>query len=189
MRKNFLYFFVLAITAFQFTSCLNDEPVNEQELITKFTLTLTPDSLGTPVTLQFLDADGDGGNPPVITTSGALQNGILYRGEITVRNEAAMPPVDITTEIKEESDDHQFFFIPSGDLVGKISFQYADIDKNGDPVGLLTDVRTHQVSTGGKLKVVLRHQPNKSASGVSQGLMTNAGGETDLEIEFSVSIQ
>jgi len=189
MKKFFLFFFTALLLTSQMVSCIDDDPENEQELITKVTFTLTPDVSGTPVVLQFVDSDGDGGNPPVITTSGPLKNSTLYHGEILVSNEAAMPPVDITTEIKEESDDHQFFFIPSGDLDGKISFQYADIDNNGNPVGLLTDVHTHQTSSGGKLKIVLRHEPNKTASGVNQGNIANAGGETDIEIEFNVNIE
>ncbi|HBK71516.1 MAG TPA: type 1 periplasmic binding fold superfamily protein, partial [Flavobacteriaceae bacterium] len=36
---------------------------------------------------------------------------------------------------------------------------------------------------------ILRHEPNKSASGVSDGDITNAGGETDIEVIFNITVQ
>ncbi len=50
------------------TSCNDDDPPidNEEEVITTLTYILTPAS-GQAVTLSFVDLDGDGGNPPVIT--------------------------------------------------------------------------------------------------------------------------
>ena len=41
----------------------------------------------------------------------------------------------------------------------------------------------------GTLKVTLRHEPNKSAAGVVGGDITNAGGETDIEVEFPIVIE
>jgi hypothetical protein len=41
----------------------------------------------------------------------------------------------------------------------------------------------------GKLKIVLRHKPDKNASGVANGNIANAGGETDIEVEYNVVIQ
>jgi len=37
--------------------------------------------------------------------------------------------------------------------------------------------------------VTLRHQPDKGAIGVSDGDITNAGGETDIEVLFDVIIE
>ena len=172
-----------------FSGCLNDDPVNEEELITKFTYTLTPETGGDAVVMLFSDPDGDGGNAPVITTSGNLVEGGVYQGKISLQNEAAMPPVDITAEVKEEADDHQFFFMPQGNLAGKISIVYDDIDNNGNPVGLTTRVTALQKTSGGKLSIVLRHEPNKSASGVKEGNISNAGGETDIQIDFDLNIE
>jgi hypothetical protein len=41
----------------------------------------------------------------------------------------------------------------------------------------------------GSLEIVLRHQPDKDASGVDQGEIENAGGETDVQVEFPLSIE
>ena len=34
------------------------------------------------------------------------------------------------------------------------------------------------------MTVILRHEPNKAGAGVSDGDITNAGGETDIEVTF-----
>jgi hypothetical protein len=39
------------------------------------------------------------------------------------------------------------------------------------------------------LKITLRHEPNKKASGVVGGSITNAGGETDIEVSFDVEVK
>ena len=60
---------------------------------------------------------------------------------------------------------------------------YADTDANGAPIGLETTMTTGDAATG-KLQVTLRHEPDKGATGVAQGDITNAGGETDIQVEF-----
>jgi len=37
--------------------------------------------------------------------------------------------------------------------------------------------------------ITLRHEPAKDATGVSDGDITNAGGETDISVNFPVEIQ
>ena len=34
------------------------------------------------------------------------------------------------------------------------------------------------------MTVILRHEPDKAGAGVSDGDITNAGGETDIEVTF-----
>jgi hypothetical protein len=41
----------------------------------------------------------------------------------------------------------------------------------------------------GTLGVILRHQLDKNAAGVADGDITNAGGDTDIEVVFPVTIQ
>ena len=36
--------------------------------------------------------------------------------------------------------------------------------------------------------MILKHEPNKSAAGVAGGDVTNAGGETDAEMEFPITV-
>lgn len=190
--KNVCKFFLVGFAAMALlASCQDDDDHdhNEQELITTFVYNLTPNGGGDPVVFSFVDADGDGGNAPVITTSGPLTSGKTYQGRIVLRDDSSMPPKDITTEVKEEAEDHQFFYFITTELANKLSFSYADIDTNGKPVGLETDVIVTGDPGSGKMKIVLRHNPNKNGTGVSNGDITNAGGETDIEVEFDVTIQ
>jgi hypothetical protein len=39
------------------------------------------------------------------------------------------------------------------------------------------------------IRVTLIHEPMKSAAGVSSGDITNAGGETDIEVGLPVVVQ
>jgi hypothetical protein len=173
-----------------FSACKKDEeetPVlpNEEELITTLTFTLTPVGGGTPVVFSFKDEDGDGGNAPVII-EGILSANTDYTGAVTLLNESEDPAENITLEVQEESADHQLFYQIESPLDMDIS--YADTDANGKPLGLSTTVSTGPASTG-NLTITLRHEPDKNASGVSSGDITNAGGETDIEVTFSVEIE
>jgi hypothetical protein len=177
--------FILLAGAVTFVSCEKDDPEipNEEELITTVKYTLTPQSGGSAVVFLFRDLDGDGGNSPVITTS-PLKSGTIYSGALELLNEAETPVENITEEIKNEGADHQFFFTSNTN----ISVQYNDKDLNGKPVGLKTVLTTGNAGTG-KLKIILRHKPDKNAGGVANGDITNVGGETDIEVEFNVVIQ
>lgn len=171
---------------FIFASCEKDDPQipNEEEVITTLTYTLTPVSGGDVVTLTFQDLDGDGGNAPVIT-GGTLEASKAYVGELSLLNETEDPAGDIGAEIKEEDEDHQFFFQASGGL--NLTVIYADVDADGNPVGLSTAL-TAGVASQGQLTIILRHRPDKNAAGVANGDLSNAGGETDIEVTFDVEI-
>lgn len=183
--KWLLVFTTLSFSAF-LNGCKDDapDPVNEEELITTLRLTFTP-AAGTPSVLQFQDLDGDGGNPPVIT-SDTLNANTNYAVAISVLNESESPVEDITTEIQNEGEEHQFFFQPAAGL--NLTFTYNDTDAGGRPIGLSNTAQTGAAS-GGTLTVTLRHEPDKQAAGVEDGDITNAGGETDIEVTFDVVIQ
>ncbi len=170
-----------------FTSCSSDDdnptPVNEEEVITTMTLTLTP-AAGAVVTLQTQDLDGDGPNAPVINISGPLAANTTYTGSIELLNETETPAEDITAEVQEEDDEHQFFFSTTGSVTGTA---YTDQDGNGNPIGLAFTLTTGAAGAG-TVMVTLRHQPNKTAAGVSEGDITNAGGETDITETFTVTV-
>ncbi|NVJ48209.1 MAG: type 1 periplasmic binding fold superfamily protein, partial [Cytophagia bacterium] len=82
--------------------------------------------------------------------------------------------------------DHQVFFEVASGL--NFSYSYGDEDGDGNPIGIVGSATTGDASTG-SLAVVLIHEPNKSATGVSSGDPTNAGGEEDVRVSFTVSIQ
>ncbi|MEC8627677.1 MAG: type 1 periplasmic binding fold superfamily protein [Bacteroidota bacterium] len=187
MNYKFLPFFAATIALIMtFSACSEDDtpppPPNEEEVITTLNVFLTDDN-GNTVTFSFVDLDGEGGNAPTIT-GGDLSIGTAYSGTITLLNESETPAEDITLEIQEEDDEHQFFF-SSDDA----TFAYTDQDDNGNPVGLTFDMTTGSTSnSSAAMTVILRHDPDKAGAGVSDGDITNAGGETDIEVTFPFTI-
>lgn len=179
---------LVLITGLTLASCSNDDdnpdPVNEEEVITTLTATLTGG--GSTVTMSFQDLDGDGPGTPTINVSGPLSANTTYSGSLDLLNETETPAESITAEIEEEDDEHQFFFSSTGS-VG--TFAYTDMDGDGNPVGLTFSLTTGDATTG-TVTIILRHEPMKDASGVSDGDITNAGGETDISVTFTnVSVQ
>lgn len=191
--QKFKFYALALVTALTFSSCSNDDdnpapPVNEEELITTVTAIYTPVGGGTAVTLQYKDLDGEGANAPVITVSGAFAKNKTYNGTVTFKNELANPAEDITLEIVEEGAEHQLFYQKTGTLN---AFTYgsasSNFDKNGKPVGLQSVFTTTEAASG-TLTITLRHEPNKSATNVASGDITNAAGSTDAEVSFPISV-
>ena len=163
-----------------------DDPVieNEEEVITTLTYTLTPSEGGSAVVLTYQDLDGDGANEPTIT-NGMLSNSTVYTGALTLLNETKSPAESITEEIEEEDDEHQFFF---SSTITDLQVAYADTDGDGKPVGLATTLTTSAAGSG-TLTITLRHEPEKSAANVASGDITSAGGETDISVTFTLTIE
>lgn len=184
--KNFIALFLIAATLTSIYSCKDKDPIieNPEELITTLIIHFVPHGGGPAIVFEFADLDGPGGNDPVITTQ-ALASNTLYHATLTVLNESETPVEDITLEIIEEGADHQFFFIVSG---VQMTHTYDDQDENDNPIGVLNSFMTGD-SGSGTLTVVLRHEPDKFAAGVKDGNLANAGGETDIEVEFPLVVE
>ena len=119
----------------------HDHGPGEVELITTLKITLTPQGGGAPLTVQFQDLDGEGGNAPVIDKI-VVDAGTVYNGEIQELNELESPPEDITLEVREEAEAHQLFFHTLGG-VSPATVAYADKESDyvtnrgvDHPVGL-----------------------------------------------------
>jgi len=185
MKKNRTLKTVLALSLMTtvLTSCSNDddtpEVVNEEEIITTMNVTLVSQG-GNTVLLQSQDLDGDGPNAPVITVENLSAN-TTYAGTIELLNETETPAEDITEEVSEESDEHQFFFDVTGSIA---STTYSDTDGNGNPIGILFELVTGDAGTG-TIQITLRHEPTKP----NDGNLANAGGETDIAQTFSVVVE
>lgn len=179
----------IALTALVLmASCSDDDtpaPVVEEEVITTMTVTLVPDGGGETITLQTKDLDGDGPNAPVITVSGNLAANKTYTGSIELLNEAESPAEDITQEVSELDEEHQFFFTATNSIA---TFSYSDMDSEGNPVGLDFELTTANAGSG-SITIILVHEPLKNASGVKDGDRTNAGGEEDIEATFQIVVQ
>ncbi len=183
-RKFYLSCLIFA-SIMALSACDPDpKPINEEELITTVAYILTPAAGGNNVVMSFKDLDGDGGTAPIIV-KGELQANTSYSGILLLSNETVNPSEDITTEITKEAEDHQFFYKSSKpDLV----VLYNDKDVNGLPIGLATALSTGNTGKG-TITLTLRHLPNKSAINVSAGDITNAGGETDVEVTFTFDVK
>ncbi|RDY61668.1 type 1 periplasmic binding fold superfamily protein [Flagellimonas nanhaiensis] len=167
-----------------FVSCSDDdsspEPVNEEETITTMTVTLQPTG-GTAITLQSRDLDGDGPNAPVVTVSGNLAASTTYSGSIVLLNETETPAEDITEEVEAEDEEHQFFFVTTGNIA---SVDYTDQDGDNNPVGLTFDLTTGDAGNA-TLAITLRHEPKKP----NDGTLSDAGGETDFTETFNLTVE
>lgn len=176
---------IVTFTNILFIACSSDDdkpmPVNEEEIITTVKVSLTPDTGGDTITMESKDLDGDGPNTPIVTVSSNLQANTTYNGSIVLLNETESPAEDITEEVKEEDEDHQFFYTITG-AISEVA--YTDQDADGNPVGLtftLTTATASQASFG----ITLRHEPKKP----NDGTLADAGGETDVEQTFSLTVE
>jgi hypothetical protein len=187
MKKIVLNVLVWSVfSLFLLNSCKkHDHDHHETELITLIKMTLIAPSVNDTVVFKYEDADGDGGNAPVIT-NGALKANTTYFGSIEIMNTSVTPNIDITKQILNEATAHQFFFIEKSN--NQFDITYDDLDANGKPLGLKTKWMVKAPGTQ-SLKVVLRHEPNKNGANVSSGVINNAGGETDIEVVWNVAVQ
>ncbi|QJX47057.1 hypothetical protein HMJ29_08960 [Hymenobacter taeanensis] len=184
LRPTFL---ALLASATVFSACKKDNedptPDDDNEQITTVTYTLTPQGGGTPLTIQYRDADGDGGQPGVITPATlVLAPNTTYTGSLTLLDETKTPAENTTAEILEKGDEHLFVFTPSN---VNLTITATDKDKNNLPIGLATQAVTgtaNATGTTGSLKVVLRHQP-----GAKNGTATP--GSTDVEVNFPTVVR
>ena len=182
---------MIAVTVLGLAACRSDkddpaepEPVNEEELITTLELHFHSTGGTQHRHISFTDLDGDGGDPPVILAD-TLSHDSVYAVEVELWNASVSPALDIAAEIAEEAEAHQFFFVVSG---ANAQIAYADADANGQPIGLTT-TWTMGGAGAGTSTVILRHEPDKSGTGVSGGDITNAGGDTDLEVMLPLVIE
>tara|TARA_B100001059_G_scaffold62420_1_gene58312 strand:- start:529 stop:1080 length:552 start_codon:yes stop_codon:yes gene_type:complete len=172
---------LLLVTA---ASCSKDddplpEVVNEEEVITTMEVTLT--SGASVITLKTQDLDGDGPNAPVVTVSGNLAAGTTYDGVMRFLNELESPAENITEEVEEEDLEHQVFFTVGSGL--DVTTEYSNFDSAGNNLGTQFKLTAGSASSG-NLTFSLVHEPTKPNTGLA-----SAGGETDIDATFSITIE
>jgi hypothetical protein len=195
--QKFFRFSIFALAALTFVACEDDDDddtppdVNEEELITDLVLNFFDPDAQTTLTYRFSDPDGPGGNDPVIDDI-VLDQNVAYNVSVEVLDASNPNDVeDITTEIQAEDEEHQFFYILENGASNVLTVSYlgSDVDANGNPIGLETGwITTGETSGGETVKVILLHEPDKNAEGVSDGDPANAGGKTDIEVTFNLTI-
>jgi len=179
---------LLAMLVFSACSDDDDAPqvINEEEVITTLNLFLTPEGGGEDITFIYRDLDGDGSNPEI--SSPALSANTTYTGRVEFLNELEDPAEDITIEVLEEAEEHQVFYIVENSLKATPTYTGA-LDKDGNPVGVEFSLETDDASQG-NFTVILIHEGDKNAPGASEGnLSPEVGGETDIEVNFDVTIE
>ncbi len=175
----------LALLSFVGGCRRTDNPTepNEQESITTMRMTLTPTGGGAPVTAQWRDLDGAGGNPPVITPLN-LRVGTTYTGTVEVLDESKTPAENKTAEIRREANEHLFIYTVSGGAQGRVNITITDSDTSTPPlpVGLQYRVEvTAGPAVSGNLRVVLYHY--------DRGRKTvNPSNEIDIDASFPLNV-
>jgi hypothetical protein len=194
LKKVSLY--LLALMVFGFASCKSEDPTqeNDGEVITDVTLKfqeLDASNALVGSVLSFKASDPQGievGKTPTIQSI-SLAKGKKYQMTIEVTN--GIKGEDITQEILTEAAAHQFFFLGQVFDSNIFSIQYADA--GGVALGLKNTV-TVSISPGtnnSNMRVVLRHDLNKNFPGATSPTFANfaqAGGETDLDLTFPVTL-
>ena len=201
MKKQILLLPML-ILALVFTGCSDDDPapVEQQEVITTVVVTLTGTD-GTDYVMRWEDPDYAVGEiMPGYSGDESIPEG-AYTGDIQLYNNTLPPDNEeytVTNEILEEGDggsiDHQFFFSGLGDLVID-SVAYLDLDNPGEgetalcgenkPIGQQFSMVA--VAGIGELGVLLIHEPEKCADGMSDGIW-NGVGEEDVDLQFPLTV-
>jgi len=168
--------------------------MEDEEEISQVTLTFTPNNDEDPIIAIWLDADGEGSAAPTIDDI-ELEEEVSYTLDITLTNTLGSTDEDITAEVKEEDDEHMFFFSftdgifsdPTGD--GNADnrtdpINYNDQDADGNPVGLSTTwTAGEHTEMAGEFNIILKHQPDLKTSSSD----VNVGG-TDIDITFPLEI-
>jgi hypothetical protein len=187
MKNLFKSVLTLFVTASLLTACKRDEepePDHDHELITTVTLTLVNAADATDVeTVTWRDLDGEGGAAPIIGEL-ELKENTTYLGTIRVLNEEEhgdhFDVEDLTEEIREEANDHEFFYTPSAGL--NLTVTKTDRDSQGRPLGLEATFVTGAESHG-TLRVRLMHQVGIKPTPGNPNV-----GETDIDILFPAHI-
>ncbi len=166
----------------------DDHGPGEEELITTLEITLTPSGGGAPYTVRFRDLDGEGGNAPVVDRI-EIDAGTDYDCTVQVLNETESPPENITEEVEEEAEAHQFFY-QTLDGFSPASVTYADMESDygtntgaDHPVGIAFTLSVPANAQNGLLRVTLSHYDEAPKDGVTPS------DETDIDVIFQVYVR
>jgi len=182
---------LITISTFVFIGCENpaaDDDAGEQEFITSVRLTLVDRAAKDSLVIVWTDPDGDGVG--AFTGNTTLRSDRTYQGSIALRNDLATSEKekDITAEILEEADEHQFFYTFSPTLKPYTQVTITDKDKRGMPIGVKFTLQTFALPAGtttltGSLNIVLSHYTTIIKNG------SNPGNEEDVNITQNVELR
>ncbi|WP_299435675.1 type 1 periplasmic binding fold superfamily protein [uncultured Aquimarina sp.] len=171
---------LLFLSTIVFTSCSSDDDnpavINEEETITTVRLTVLESGTTAPEVYTWTESTQD-----AIT----LSANTTYNFKIEFLDESNPSDVDnITEEVIAEKDEHFVFYETT---VSGLSFTNASddtIDSNNIGINISTDWSSTDATTG-IVRAFLIHEPT-TKEGDSRD---DFGGETDIEVSFSVTVQ
>lgn len=183
---------LLAVSSLLVVTACEDDPAspsdeNETELITRITVTLTPVGGGTAQTATIDDPDGMGPLPPSAPSAVLrLTPGTTYNGTVAVFDASDPNDVeDITVEVRQEDDEHRFFYTVTGLTGVTVPDSSLDRDGNGAPLGITFQVVAAAGASGtGQMRVLLSHYDD-----VPKGNGATPSNETDVDQRFAVTVQ
>lgn len=206
--KGFLTFVILFASLLLFQGCGKDDPAPEDvpELITKATLTFTPNGGGAAVVVSATDPDGEGVQDIKVDGPINLAPNKTYVLTLELINGLAKPTdaaYNVTNEVEEEGDEHQFFFAWTNNTFSNPTGN-GNIDNRADAVNYtgganskdakgrnlgLTTTWTSATPVGsaaisGTFRLLLKHQPE-----LKSDTSDSNTGETDLDLTFTLNVQ
>jgi hypothetical protein len=167
-------------------TCGGGDPEN----ISRVTVTLTPIGGGAVATSSRFDPDGSQLPLPIgaATATLVLQKGKTYNGVLALLNDINPADiVDISAEVLAESEFHRFFYtLTCVGVTAPVAGQNTDSQTPPQPFGstyqIVVDAAA-PTNAACTLNIKLRHFENNKGDG------TGTNFETDLDVDFPVSIQ
>ena len=153
---------------------------SEADVITTVILTLTDSSTMDVSEFLWEDIDGVGGNEPNRIDTMRIALGKLYSGTIELENRSVTPIENVTTDVYNLQNEHQFFFSVTN---GVATVEASDIDDRGLPIGLMFSVTPATPGTG-LFTIALSHYDSRAAKdGVTPS------NETDISVTFPLIVE
>jgi hypothetical protein len=177
-----------------------DDHDHDHGLVTAVTLEFT-DSAGNSSSFTWADPTADGSDVTIDDIK--LIAGESYDMTLQVLNQLEEPAEDVTVEVLELAEEHQFFFTgtavvgPASDSAAAVlEHNYNDADADGNPLGV-DNIFDALAAGSGDLEVTLRHLPPESGAptkvdGLADTVKTDGfsaiGGANDIQITFPVQV-
>lgn len=185
-----------AVALLTLAACGSDDPTapipgaGDPENISRVTVTLTPVGGGTAVSSVVVDPDGTTlpQAPGAPQGTLALTRGRSYTGSIALLNDLDRNNVvDITAEVRKESDFHRFFYtLTCAGVTVPASSLDLDTQSPAQPVGitfqLVVDAAA-PASAACTLHVELHHFEQAKGDGLGSTF------DTDLSLDFPATVQ
>jgi hypothetical protein len=160
-------------------------PGQEQELITRVSLVVTPSGGGTAQTIYIDDADGLGpGAPSAQVGTLNLVQGATYTGTVRFENRLENPPENITEEVEAEDDEHMVIYTVAGGT--GVTVATTDTDGSGRQLGVNYTITVGAAApTGARtVRVLLCHYD----AAPKPTTATACSGDTDIDVTFNATV-